>query len=124
MPLFHFTLLFPLLYAAAVMHVSSTSPDWIVLILGVVLASELGELLARDPVNDTRDRFFELRIAGELGSWRGATVIVLDGLAGVVALQGQGDAGVAPSGAIAFPDDESSSSRGCSGTGSGGRLRP
>lgn len=38
--MFHAISLLPLLYAAAVMHVSSTSPDWIILILGVVLASE------------------------------------------------------------------------------------
>ncbi|MBW2389205.1 MAG: hypothetical protein JRG89_12310 [Deltaproteobacteria bacterium] len=46
--IFHSILLLPLLYAAAVMHVSSTSPDWIVLILGVVLASELVALCSRE----------------------------------------------------------------------------
>jgi hypothetical protein len=51
--LFHATLLLPLLYASAVMHVSSTSPDWIVLILGVVLASELRELLCRNSASDS-----------------------------------------------------------------------
>ena len=45
---FHAALLLPLLYAAAVMHVSSTNPDWIVLILGGVLASELADLMGLD----------------------------------------------------------------------------
>ena len=78
-----------------------------------IFVDEIGEGVVVDLSYLGAD-LFELRIASELGSWGGATVVVLDGLAGVVALQGQGDAGVAPSGAVAFPDDESSSSRGCS----------
>ncbi len=49
---FHTVLLLPLLYAATVMHVSSTSPDWTVLILGIVLASELARLSSRKPGDD------------------------------------------------------------------------
>ncbi len=47
---FNALLMLPLGYAAAVMHVSSTSPDWIVLVVGVVLASTLSDLFTtHDP---------------------------------------------------------------------------
>ena len=71
-----------------------------------IFVDEIGEGVVVDLSYLGAD-LFELRISSELGSRGGAAVVVPDGLAGVVALQGQGDAGVAPSGAIAFPDDES-----------------
>lgn len=58
--IFHATLLLPLLYAAAVMHVSSTSPDWIGLILGIVLASQLAELFSREPDDPPSSHFLTI----------------------------------------------------------------
>jgi len=57
---FHAVLLLPLVYAAAVMHVSATSPDWIVLMIGVVLASHLYEMFASDVDLDRRAQFLAI----------------------------------------------------------------
>lgn len=80
--IFHTSLLLPLFYAAAVMHVSSTSPDWIVLILGVVLASELVELCSRKAEDDPSGHFLTIAALCAVG----ITVKLSFAALGVVAL--------------------------------------
>ncbi|MFT5695121.1 MAG: hypothetical protein ACI9QQ_001096 [Myxococcota bacterium] len=59
--IFYVLMSMPLLYAASVMHVSSTGPDWIVLIIGVVLAVELAS--AQSDVSDAEKRSRFLAVA-------------------------------------------------------------
>ena len=65
--MFRAILILPLVYAATVMHVSSTGPDWVVLVLGTVLATELWDLLAQPNDEQASERLVAIAAISAAG---------------------------------------------------------